>query len=348
MTTSSHSVPQASTPASNAPSDVQAEEKAAAFNVLADAIASLSQAGPSPVTGSAVRLEMGRRTYGGFDPKRVGYKRFRDFLDDAEARGYVEIDRDRPGDVSVAIPGAATEAGSTARMRSDLWKAFADWNPRTSRFYALDEDRVVTLPTEPAPLEPTRYAELRTKISENPSGFIEIKPISRQQQLDWMRDFALLVTDPEVSRVLTEALKSEHPARYFVVVLRSFPNLLNRWHNTLRERVYREALKWRDSDSRLTSVQINQFPLSAQQAVSQKPEEEEVAAAAKASNRRVTEIPQKHTHDRDVVQFFTGQASKSAAYAGATLRQRLHEAIERMPESELRKICIPVGYLFEE
>ncbi|MFE2599973.1 UPF0158 family protein [Streptomyces sp. NPDC059396] len=345
MTTSSHSVPQASTPASNASSDVQAEEKAAAFNVLADAIASLSQAGASPVTGSAVRLEMGRRTYGGFDPKRVGYKRFRDFLDDAEARGYVEIDRDRPGDVSVAIPGVSAEADSTARMRSGLWKAFADWNPRTSRFYVLNEDRVVTLPTEPAPLEPTRYAELRTKISENPSAFVEIKPISRQQQLDWMRDFALLVTDPEVSRVLTEALKSEHPARYFVVILRSFPNLLNRWHNTLRERVYTEALKWRDSDSRLTSVQIDQVPLSAQPAVSQQPEE---VVAARVSNRRVAEIPQKHTHDRDVVQFFTGQASKSVVYAGTTLRQRLHEAIERMPESELRKICIPVGYLFEE
>ncbi|MFF8647306.1 UPF0158 family protein [Streptomyces griseoluteus] len=346
MTTSSHSVPQASTSASNAPSDVQAAEKAAAFNVLADAIASLSQAGASSATGSAVRLEMGRRTYGGFDPKRVGYKRFRDFLDDAEARGYVEIDRDRPGDVSVAIPGATAGASSTARMRPDLWKAFSDWNPRTSRFYVLNEDRVVTLPTEPAPLEPTRYAEVRTKISDNPSDFVEIKPISRQQQLDWMRDFALLVTDPEVSRVLTEALKSEHPARYFVVVLRSFPNLLNRWHNTLRERVNTEALKWRDSDSRLTSVQINQVPPSAEPAASQQPEE--AAAPVKASNRRVAESPLKHTHDRDVVQFFTGQASKSVVYSGATLRQRLHEAIERMPESELRKICIPVGYLFEE
>lgn len=346
MTTSSHSVSQTPASAPNAPRDVQAEEQAAAFDVLADAVASLAQAGASPVTGSAVRLEMGRRTYGGFDPKRVGYKRFRDFLDDAEARGYVAIDRDRAGDVSVTMPGASAEAGSTARMRSDLWKAFADWNPRTSRFYALNEDRVVTLPTEPAPLEPPRYAELRTKISENPTVFVEIKPLSRQQQLDWMRDFSLLVTDPEVSRVLGEALKSEHPARYFVVVLRSFPNLLNRWHNTLRERVYAEALKWRDSDSRLATVQIDHVIASAQPPVSR--QREESVAAAEAANRRVAEIPQKHTHDRDVVHFFAGQASKSVVYSASTLRQRLHEAIDRMPESELRKICIPVGYLFEE
>lgn len=346
MTTSSHPIPQPSTSSPDASKDLQAEERIAAFDVLIEAIAYLSQTGSSQVTGSAIRLEMGRRTYGGFDPKRVGYKRFRDFLDDAEGRGYVEVNRDRPGDVAVAIPGASPEAGSTPRMRSDLWKAFSDWNPRTSRFYDLNEDRVVTLPTEPAPLEPTRYTELRKRISQNPSGFVEIKPVSRQQQLDWMRDFALLVTDPEVSRVLSEALKSDHPARYFVVVLRNFPNMLNRWHNTLRERVYAEALKWRDSDHRLTPVQIEQVK-SSDQPPSSRLQEEPVGAAGTAS-RRVAEGPQKHTHDLDVVQFFASQTLGKMTQSRSPLRQRLHEAIERMPESELRKISIPVGYLFEE
>ncbi|MGW1087743.1 UPF0158 family protein [Streptomyces sp. NPDC002596] len=231
-------------------------------------------------------------------------------------------------------------------MRSDLWKAFSDWNPRTSRFYDLNEDRVVTLPTEPAPLEPPRYTELRAKIAENPSGFVEIRPVSRQQQLDWMRDFALLVTDPEVSRVLGEALKSDHPARYFVVVLRSFPNLLNRWHNTLRERVYAEALKWRDSDSRLAAVQINHADSSTQPPASRL--REEAAGSTGAASRRAAEGSQKHTHDLELVQFFASQTPGKAAQSRSLLRQRLHEAIERMPESELRKISIPVGYLFEE
>ncbi|UWE13065.1 UPF0158 family protein [Actinacidiphila bryophytorum] len=346
MTTSSHSIPQSSASSSDAPRDLQAEERIAAFDVLIEAIASLSQAGSLPVTGSAVRLEMGRLTYGGFDPKRVGYKRFRDFLDDAEGRGHVEIDRDRPGDVAVAIPGSSPEAGFTSRMRSDLWKAFSDWNPRTSRFYDLNEDRVVTLPTEPAPLEPTRYTEIRKRISENSSGFVEIKSISRQKQLDWMRDFALLVTDPEVSRVLTEALKSDHPARYFVVVLRSFPSLLNRWHNTLRERVYAEVLKWRDSDSRLATVQIDQMDSSASPPPTQL--REEPVGLAGTAGRRVVEGTQKHAHDLDVVQFFASQTPGKVAQSRSPLRQRLHEAIERMPESELRKISIPVGYLFED
>ncbi|MFB6562522.1 UPF0158 family protein [Streptomyces sp. NPDC056400] len=343
MSTSSHSTPQPSITSPDASRELQTTERVAAFNVLAEAIALLSQKAGSPVTGSAVRLEMGRRTYGGFDPKRVGYKRFRDFLDEAEQQGYVEIDHDRPGDVGLSIPGASPEVGSTSRMRSDLWKAFSDWNPRTSRYYDLNEDRVVTLPTEPAPLEPTRYAELRTRISDSPSGFVEIKPVSRQQQLAWMMDFALRVTDPEVSRILSEALKSDHPARYFVVVLRNFPNLLNRWHNTLRERVYAEALRWRDSNARLAGIQVDHVDSPNHPQSSRLRDE-----AASPSGRRAVESPQRQVHDLDVVQFFANQMPGNVTQPRSPLRQRLHEAIERMPESELRKITIPVGYLFEE
>src|SRR5690349_15840884 len=107
-----------------------------AYGVLASAVGMLSR-GDRPPTASEVRLEMKRLTYGGFSPKAFGFKRFRDFLDGAEAAGYVAVDKDREGDVAVVLPRElpGSQGINAPPVRSDLWKAFVDWSPRLARYF---------------------------------------------------------------------------------------------------------------------------------------------------------------------------------------------------------------------
>ena len=320
----------------SAPENSQrSHERRAAFKVLTDAVAALVRPTGSPATGSAVRLEMKRRTYDGFSPKSLGYGRFRDFLDDAEDQGFIRVDRERPGDVAVTVAGSTfPEGNSGPMMRSDLWKAFSDWNARLSRFYDLREGRVHMIPAEPAPLEPSRYAECREKLRLDPENFVEIKPVSRQQQLEWMRDFTHIVPDGEVSLLLSESLRGEHPAKYFVAVLRTSPKLLSLWHSMLRERIYAEVRKWQDSDPRLTEVRIDRAG---------GPEDANVASAGESEGTSAWGKSEQPTAVQ-TVRFLPHRTRNGSSI----LRDRLHEAIDRMPEAELRKISIPIGYLFEE
>ena len=85
------------------PSVIDDELKSQAFSVLVDAVRELGEAGTVP-TASQVRLAMKRRTYGGFDPGKLGYKRFRDFLSEAASENLIDLDEDRPGDGAALRP----------------------------------------------------------------------------------------------------------------------------------------------------------------------------------------------------------------------------------------------------
>src|ERR1700722_2680160 len=55
-------------------------------------------------TASQVRSRLGHITAGRFDPKDIGFSRFRDFLDFAESAGSITVDHARVGDVTVSLP----------------------------------------------------------------------------------------------------------------------------------------------------------------------------------------------------------------------------------------------------
>jgi len=109
--------------------DASEQLKTEAFGVLAKAVEGLTTASARNPTASEVRLEMKRRTHGGFDPKLVGFKRFREFLTAAADAGFVTLDTTRLGDVAVGRAEDSTVSSAHENfVRPDLWRAFIDWD----------------------------------------------------------------------------------------------------------------------------------------------------------------------------------------------------------------------------
>ncbi|MER6060635.1 hypothetical protein ABT167_05385 [Streptomyces sp. NPDC001792] len=328
------------------PSSVDADRRKA-FDVLVDSVSSLYEFASSRPTASEVRLEMKRRTYGGFDPKKLGYRRFRDFLNDAETEGLIGIDHLRQGDVSLYLPTEAEGSSAPVAIRQDLWNAFVNWNTSFSRYYDLEKEEAVLVPRDPAPLEPVRYVEFRQRLTRNPDSFIEIHPVSRETQIEWMRDFSARVRSGELKELLNAALVGPKAAKGFAAVLRSIPEVQVEWHRSLSNRVYGEILKWKEAHERLASLEIEST--KAGDAVS-------VVSGSFPHAERVSGDGPERGQAADVAHLLALQRSSKVPSLAVgrkkdtvgDLRLRLHLAIDRMPESELRKISIPVGYLFEE
>ncbi|MEW2120249.1 hypothetical protein AB0945_34740 [Streptomyces sp. NPDC005474] len=322
-------------------------DKRKAFDVLVDSVSSLYEFASSRPTASEVRLEMKRRTYDGFDPKKLGYRRFRDFLNDAETEGLIGIDHLRQGDVSLYLPTEAEGSSAPVVIRQDLWNAFVNWNTSFSRYYDLEKEEAVLVPRDPAPLEPVRYVEFRQRLTGKPDSFIEIDPVSREKQVEWMRDFSSRVRISELKDLLSAALVGPKAAKGFAAVLRSIPEAQTEWHRSLSSRVYGEILRWKESHERLASIEIES---------SRTGDVVTLPSGGITNAERVSGDGPERGQSADVGHFFTLQRSGKVPPLAAgrkkdtvgDLKLRLHLAIDRMPESELRKISIPVGYLFED
>ena len=319
--------------------------RAEAFAVLADAVAGLTADGVRPPTASEVRLEMKRRTYGGFDPKLVGFKRFRDFLMAAASEGHIGLDTSRAGDMAVL---RATEAESPREpshfVRTDLWRAFVDWDTRMLRVYDRAAGKARMIPKAPAPFEPDRYKELRRRLEHEPAAFIEIEPLGMPTQLAWMREYVEKLHDSDFRSLLSAALDSEKPLKLFVDILRTDPEQLARWHRELGLKVRQVVEKWRDSVAADEQIDIERRQPSPEE--TQQPpqvhhghrQEERTAATVDFLKLLKRRVPAP-----------AGEGSTSGALKdGAELRARLHLAIDRMPLTELKMLRVPVGYLFED
>lgn len=327
-----------------------------AREVLVSVVESLLHAGRVP-TASEVRLELKRRTYNGFNLTELGYKRFRDFLADAEASGSVTIDRDRPGDVSVSLPGfdAKAHVGNTPAIRPDLWRAFVDWSAKVARYFDIENDRVLMLPKDEAPMEPKRFQEIRQMINEKPECFVEIAPISTTFQIGWMSEFAEQIEDPRLKALLGAALAGDKPAKLFSAVLREVPHTQVLWRKELGRRVRAIVEQWRDNLASRAQIRIDRreeaevvggYPVRTRTS----PGRSEIAElAALLASSEHGDSGAEALKRAVVANFLVGAPHSLAEHnTSVTLRARLHAAIDRMPLEELRAIQLPVGYLFEE
>lgn len=355
-----------------------------ALKVLDQALDELADQQRQP-TASQVRLAMKRLTYGGFEPQDLGFKRFRDFLETAARDKRIEL-FDRPGDVLVARRGAPPVSDHVVRIRRDLWKTALDWSADVAHYLDLDTDKVVTVPSVPVPLEPEKFANLRTRIAAKDERLVRVPSIDIHTQVGWMAQFARSVDEPEVEFRLERALSSPKSAREFARVLRSEPEVRYVWNRQLSAHVLVHLLRWKSEDPRLLDVQID---AGVERADEPTPDEEPTQGA-------VTDVPTTPQPDEGSIRMYGGGAvgvvptpqrdasvpSQARVLAGAhvhettrvprvvsygsriaetpvtgtprlrerrsRLRLALHRAIDRMPEEELAKLVIPVGYLIED
>src|SRR5262249_5328502 len=281
----------------------------------------------------------------------LGYKRFRDFLADAGARGYIEVNEERLGDVAISVPGETQAMVEFEKpIRSDLWRAFVDWTPNLLRFYDLTNDQVVMIPEKPAPLEPERFRAFRDRLEAERSAFVSIKFITLPEQLEWMKRFAAGMSDPRMRELLNAALDDKKPVKTFVAVLRTVPDQLQRWHGVLRQEVRQVIEQWQTSSENLRQISIDR----ASSPTSQNADDRQ---SARETGSRNAEMEMLELVSRLLRGSSRSSVSRLHPDAKATqpnvdspdtveLRAKVHAAIDRMSANELRELRLPVGYLF--
>ncbi|MGO8906436.1 MAG: UPF0158 family protein [Solirubrobacteraceae bacterium] len=300
------------------------ERREAALQLLGAIVTQNYEAGRRSLAAT-LKPTLKARTADGFDEKELGYETgFREFLRAATERRIVELHPapkgpdlevvpfGRPTLPATAAPqGDATTAHPAAspnHVRRDLWQAFTDWRDGWVRLFDKAAGTAVMFPREASPLEPSDAGEARSRWSLNPAQYVEIEPIGLPSQLAWMQEFARTqVKDEGVAMLLQFALTHERPVREFARAVQSRPELNREWRRFRLQRVVRIIDDW------MKQHDINVPVLSAP---------------------AVRPAPQARS------------GGSSVAAERSDVRQRLHEALDRMPEGELLRISIPVEYLF--
>lgn len=291
-----------------------------AFDLLARAIGELAPSG-TPVKAAAIKPTMQRLGFGSFDEKELNYENFRSFLQDAAARGVIVLDTKTDQDYLVSSASAVTRGASARpaqnstplrpgqrRVRQDLWSAFIDWRQGLIRLYDVETGQVHMIPSEPSGSEPEETAGLRQARLEQPQRYREIKPITFEEQVGWMKEFSRGIENSELADVLRAGFTSDRPAAIFRTTIRTNPALDEGWRAFLLDKVVIRIREWAEDQH----LELNPFspPPPAQQA----------------------KLGGPTTNPENTDQL-------------AALRSRLHAAIDNMPLHELMQIRIPVGYL---
>lgn len=301
-----------------------------AFELLSSTVAELHAGGRSTYAAS-VKPQLIARTNGGFDETQLGpgFGSFRDFLRAAADRGVVSVVPAPVGpDVEVLPIGAAplpapTHEGSAEkahsqlprsqpkRIRRELWDAFLDWTGGQIRAYDTGRDQVAVVPEEPAPLEPEETTALRESFAQHPERYVRIPQVPMKVQLEWMHDFAARAPEPTRSPLLF-ALTSDRPFRAFGQVVRTDPIILSRWQTERLGLVQEEIERWRSEHGlSLEILQSIETGEPTRGASRKRPEDSDESA-------RLTEV-----------------------------RERVHNAVDRMPLSALYELKIPLEYVLE-
>lgn len=306
-----------------------------AFQVLERALRELLQEEGGPPTASGLRLRMGALTHGGFKLSALGYRRFRDLLADAEAQDLIVLDSAKQGDVSVKLPALVAGENRIPYMRSDLWKAIVDWNPRTARVWDQETGRVLVLPREPVLLEPERFARIRELMSSEPDRFISIPHLTVLDQLQLLKRLAAKSDlDPGTRVALDGAFNSTRPMKSALEILKGYnADFAKAWTNLLRTEALTIAARWKADSPALADV--NLFPTSAVA-----PEKESSNAASSRADASAVKSP--------VPQADVGGHALRPYVTEAELRSLIHQAINQMSPHELRALAIPLGYLLPE
>lgn len=296
-------------------------------------------------TASQVRLAMKQLTYGGFNPKDLGFKRFRDFLQAAETAGHVTLHLEHPGDIVVAAVGATAQRqdGRRPRIRRDLWKAASDWSAEVDHFYDVEADRCLSIPTKPVLLEPTRFQQLRKRIEDDDQNLVKVPRIDIKTQVHWMHMFAEGQDDSSLKLLLTGALGGEKPAKHFAAVLRNQPAAQDRWFDILAANVSASLQAWKDTNENLAALRL--------ESVNQQRTEGDSRSNARHGNTQASANALVEAAGSILaLNIRSARDNKHTVRPGGEeqLRALLHRAIDQMPESELRTIRIPVGYLLGE
>ena len=286
----------------------------AAYQLLREILEDFAASGRRAV-GANLKLELRRRSYGGFSEDRLGFSSFRRFLEAAEAEGIAHLRVQPDSDLEVYLPGAtgspvglepsAKTSSSPAAIRRDLWKAFVDWTAGWTRVYQVTEDRAVMFPTEPHPLERPEHTAYRDAMRVAPTAFRVIEPIGIERHLAWMKEFTASLKDAADRSPLEAALQTERPIAAFTRVARTSHVMFSRWHGFRVQRVADVIKSW---------ASANDLEVSIFESADERAEENRAAPSSRPEDE---------------------------------FRKKLHALVDRLSTDDLNQIWVPLRYLAE-
>jgi hypothetical protein len=291
------------------------EVREEALQLLVQATRELLEQMGEPPTASQVKLRMSALSFGGFNIKRLGYRRFRDLVAEADSRGLIATDTARAGDIALMPKDRVAETRLASNpIKRSLWRAVVDWAPNMLRLWDIGDRRAFVLPAQPVPLEPEKFKIIRTRYSEDPTAFLPIPHLGREDQYEMFDQFVgHLSLSAEVARRLEAARATDRPLGESLEVLREhYPSIPLAWAHRIRERVQELLEEWVEQNSVL--------------------EISDLLEVERATGARHPEHIRSHGRTEDEQR----------------IRDLLHGAIDRMPVEALRELTVPIGYLFPE
>jgi Uncharacterised protein family (UPF0158) len=258
----------------------------------------------------------------GFDERRLGFRSFRAFLEEAERAGYVRLRRASEGPDVDVLPAAAVAERRTdqpQRIRGDLWSAFVDWRADWARVYDRETDTVGWLPAVAPADESGDAADLRRAATEQSERYVRIEPLDQQATLKWMREF---VAGPEAGAARTAletALTSPRPIRAFVTTSQE-TGLHEAWNAQRLTRVRNVITEWAASHGLEVDLTREREPVG-------RPRPERRERLAYRSSR---------------------QAAVATTASLEQLRERVCRAVRRMSRGELLQLAIPLEYILDD
>ncbi|MDP9224688.1 MAG: UPF0158 family protein [Actinomycetota bacterium] len=231
-------------------------DSAQAFSLLRTVVVDAYASGRSTFA-AGIKPELQKRTVGGFDEKRLGFRSFRQFLEAAEGEGVIHLEwvdganklQVVPFEIPVrmskppAPPQPTTASRSRGRIRDDIWHAFLDWDDDVERYYDRVTDQAILIRAD-SEGKGTSASLPGAPSEETSRRYVPIKHVPFIEQLGWMRSFAEGVPDEGLRQVLLHALESQRPAGSFATAVRSVPQLATAWFDSLVTRVFDRIEAW--------------------------------------------------------------------------------------------------------
>lgn len=244
------------------------------------------------------------RTHPGFTEREYGFKKFVELLQAGHDQGRFVLEvvdghpRLRPAG---AAPSPAR--AQLSRLKSDYWATALTWEPGV-RYWDRRRGRALFLPTDDngAPVW-----------ESSPQDFVALEPVTMQEQLHWMAQFADDQEEP-ARTALHAALADTAPGAFKRAL--GHLGLQGAWTTRLQQRVTEHALTW---------AQRNEIPAPALMEPrfrSPRP------GGPRAESPRPAPTP-----------------SRTAVAEAMDLRARLHQVIDQMSPAELASLSVPAAYL---
>ncbi|MDP9983608.1 hypothetical protein J2W14_003029 [Pseudarthrobacter oxydans] len=238
-----------------------------------------------------------------FTERLFGFKKFIELLragNDA-GRFRLEIIDGHPRITRPSMSPVGAQSGAVqGRLRADVWSTFITWDTG-KRYWDRRRRRAIFIPTDDEGIP---------SWERSPSDFVEIDPISMQEQLGWMGSFAATQSEP-VREKLQAALKDPRPGAFKDEL--DEHGLSGAWRALLQRRVMEHSAGWAErNEIPLTSIVEKRDRAHAKVLTTPKPES--VTAPS-------TDVEQ--------------------------LRSRLRQIISDMSLAELSALPIPAAYLLE-